>query len=61
MPSKKYRVAQVGLGNRGTVHANAFLALPDRFELVGLCELRADRLEEYARENDIVFKSLGRA
>ena len=48
--AKKCRVAQVGLGNRGTVHANAFLSLKDRFEIVGLCELKADRLKEYARE-----------
>ncbi len=58
MPGKKYRVAQVGLGNRGTVHANAFLALPDRFELVGLCELRADRLEEYACEKGLASEIL---
>ena len=47
MSGKRCRVAQVGLGNRGTVHADAFLELTDRYELVGLCELREDRLRDY--------------
>lgn len=55
----RYRVAHLGLGHRGTVHADTFLALADRYEIVGLCELREDRLGEYAGEKglseDILF------
>ena len=45
---KKYRVAQVGVGGRGKIHANAFLELSDRFELVGLCDLDQEKLNAYA-------------
>lgn len=45
---KRYRVAQAGIGNRGKVHANAFLELSDRFELVGLCDLDRKKLDDYA-------------
>ena len=47
---KKHRVAHLGLGGRGTVHANAFLELEDRYDLAGLCELREERLKEYCAE-----------
>lgn len=43
---RRYRVAQVGVGNRGMVHVNGFLALPERFELVAVCDLNAERLRE---------------
>jgi predicted dehydrogenase len=42
---KRYTVAQLGLGHRGTVHADAFDQLKDRFELVALCELDRHKLE----------------
>lgn len=45
---KKHRVAQVGVGGRGKVHANAFLQLSGRFELVGLCDLDRQKLKDYA-------------
>jgi len=43
---ERYRVAQVGLGHRGRVQAQAFLNNSDRFDLVALCELDELRLEE---------------
>ncbi|OGV71779.1 MAG: hypothetical protein A3K19_06760 [Lentisphaerae bacterium RIFOXYB12_FULL_65_16] len=43
---RKYRVAQVGAGNRGMTHVNGFLALPDRFELVAVCDLDEKRMKE---------------
>ncbi len=46
----RYRVAHLGLGGRGTTHADAFLKLDDRFELVGLCELNHERLREYKEQ-----------
>ncbi len=42
----KYRVAQVGLGSRGRIHADGFRQNPDRFELVALCELNEERLKQ---------------
>ena len=50
---KKYRVAQVGAGNRGKIHANAFLELSERFELVGLCDLDQGKLNAYADEKGL--------
>jgi len=46
----RYRLAQVGLGQRGRIHADAFRRNDDRFELVALCELDPERLE-YGVEN----------
>ena len=43
----KYRVVVVGLGKRGMHHALAFQANP-RFELAGLCDIDAGRLEAAA-------------
>ena len=40
----KIRVAQVGCGSRGLVHIQGWLAQPERFELVALCELDAARM-----------------
>lgn len=44
----RHRVAQVGVGARGKIHADALLQLSDRFELVGLCDIDAGRLRAYA-------------
>lgn len=51
---KKYRVAQVGVGGRGKIHANAFLQLSKRFELVGLCDLDQEKLKAYANDNGLL-------
>jgi predicted dehydrogenase len=53
MTKPRHRVAHLGLGQRGTIHANAFLELSDRYELVGLCELRETRLGEYSAEKGL--------
>jgi predicted dehydrogenase len=50
---KRYRVAQVGIGNRGKVHANAFLELADRYELVGLCDIDRPKLDAYAQSREL--------
>ena len=42
---KRYRVAQAGLGARGMVHVNGFLSLPQRFEIVGLCDIDQQKLQ----------------
>ncbi|MBE3069269.1 MAG: Gfo/Idh/MocA family oxidoreductase [Planctomycetes bacterium] len=41
---KRYRVAQVGAGNRGVIHLDGFRQLADRFEVVALCDLDAAKL-----------------
>lgn len=53
MNKPRYRVAHLGLGARGTVHADAFLKLSDRYELVGLCELRETKLSEYCAQQGL--------
>ena len=50
---KRYTVAQVGAGGRGKIHANAFLELTERFELVGLCDLDQDKLRTYAKQKNL--------
>ncbi len=42
----RYRVAQVGVGNRGMVHLDGFLSLPERYEVVGVCDLDQARMKE---------------
>lgn len=49
----KYRVAQVGIGHRGRIHADAFLQLSDRYDLVGLCDLDIGKLNAYAKEKNL--------
>jgi len=44
----RYRVAQAGVGNRGIVHVDGFLKNPDRFEVVALCDLDAEKLSAAA-------------
>ena len=53
MTQKRYRVAHLGLGSRGTIHADTFLELDDRYELVGLCELDKARMAEYCNKKDL--------
>jgi len=48
---KKYRVAQVGVGGRGKIHANAFLKLSEYYEMVGLCDIDKNKLNAYAKDN----------
>lgn len=50
---KKHRIAQVGVGGRGKIHANAFLKLSERYELVGLCDLDREKLNAYAGEKGL--------
>ena len=44
MSNKKFRVVVVGMGKRGMHHATTFHANP-RFEVVGICDIDAARLE----------------
>jgi len=49
----RYRVAQVGCGSRGKVHLDGWLANPERFEVVALCDLDRDKMSEAADERGI--------
>jgi len=42
--SSRYKVVVVGMGKRGMHHATAFQANP-RFEVAGICDISAERLE----------------
>lgn len=46
---KKYTVVVAGCGKRGMHHADAFLK-NGRFQLVGLCDINAERLQSAARQ-----------
>ncbi|MBN2452129.1 MAG: Gfo/Idh/MocA family oxidoreductase [Lentisphaeria bacterium] len=43
---ERYRVAQVGCGNRGKVHLDGWLAHPERFELVAVCDLDEAKMRQ---------------
>ena len=50
---KRYRVAQVGVGPRGIIHVQGFLSLPERFDLVALCDLDEEKLAAVAETHGI--------
>jgi predicted dehydrogenase len=49
----KYRVAQVGVGNRGVVHVEGFLRQPERFSLVALSDIDSGKLRRVAAQYGI--------
>ena len=53
---EKYRVLVVGAGKRGMHHASAFQANP-RFEVAGICDIDAGRVEAAAAKLGIPAKS----
>ena len=48
--TQQYTVAIAGCGPRGRSHGRAFLANPDRFRIVGLCDLDPERLAAASAE-----------
>ena len=50
MESKKYTVAILGLGPRGLKHIIGFKENPDKFEIVGLCDLRQERIDNALKQ-----------
>ncbi len=44
----KYRAAIAGCGPRGKIHAHGFRENRGRFDLVAACDVRQDRLDEFA-------------
>jgi predicted dehydrogenase len=52
---EKYRVVVVGMGKRGMHHALAFQANP-RFEVAGICEIDAARLDAAAAKLNVAVK-----
>ena len=48
---KKYTVAIIGVGARGgNVYGRLIKSFPDRFEIVALCDTRAQRLQTFGEE-----------
>jgi predicted dehydrogenase len=54
MSEKTYTVAIAGLGKRGTHHAEAFSANP-RFELVGLCDIDKERMNDAGKKFGVAY------
>ena len=52
---RKYKVVVVGMGKRGMHHATAFQANP-RFEVVGICDIDAARLDAAAAKLGVPVK-----
>ncbi|MDY6308291.1 MAG: Gfo/Idh/MocA family oxidoreductase [Oribacterium sp.] len=50
---KKYTVAVAGLGVRGKIHIHGLLENPERFEIVGLCDINANAMQEVAEANGL--------
>ncbi|MCL1794372.1 MAG: Gfo/Idh/MocA family oxidoreductase [Oscillospiraceae bacterium] len=50
MESKKYTVAQAGLGNRGRVHLLGIRGNSDRLDLVAVCDIKGERLDLISKE-----------
>lgn len=50
---KRYTVALVGCGARGKIHLEGFLANPDRFNVVAICDIDAEKLKLRAQEFSI--------
>lgn len=42
----RYRVAQVGCGDRGKVHLDGWLAHPELFDVVALCDLDTEKMQQ---------------
>ena len=51
MQDKKYTVAILGVGARGgNVYGRLIMQFPERFQIVALCDVRAQRLEAFGEE-----------
>lgn len=49
----RYKVAQVGCGARGKIHLDGWLASPDVFEVVALCDLDEQKMRDVAAERGL--------
>ena len=47
---KKYTVAIMGLGVRGRIHVHGLLGNPERFLLVGLCDIDQGAMDKVVQE-----------
>ena len=50
---KKYTAVVVGCGGRGRHHIRGFLANPDKFDLVAICDVDAARFRSASEEFNI--------
>ena len=49
----KHRTAIMGLGVRGKTHLKAMLENPDSYEIVGICDIRTDVMEDVKKRFDL--------
>lgn len=54
----KYTVVQIGLGPRGIVHVDGFLKNPEYFDLVGVCDLSKERMQNAVDKFNISSEKL---
>ena len=50
MSTKKHTVAIMGLGVRGKTHLKGIMENSDRYEVVGLCDLREDVMKAVSEQ-----------
>lgn len=50
---KRYSVAHLGLGPRGHIHIQSFLDNPDRFEVMAICDLDREKLDDASEKYGI--------
>lgn len=50
MSTKKHTVAIMGLGVRGKTHLKGIMENPDRYEVVGLCDLREEVMKAVSEQ-----------
>ncbi len=50
---KRYRTVVMGLGVRGKIHLHGLLQNPERYEVVGLCDINEETMQNVAQANDL--------
>lgn len=52
---KKIRIAVIGIGHLGARHLKTLSELPDKAEIIGVCDVQRDRTERLARQYNVPF------
>ena len=50
---KQYTTVIMGLGIRGRIHLHGILENPDRFKVVGLCDIDEEKMRQVAADNGL--------
>ena len=52
---RKIKIGVVGIGHLGSRHLKVYHGLPEKVEIIGACDLQAERAEKFARQYDVPF------